>query len=137
MFDGIPFRRSGWVVGDGNGQPKFVGEILEPGLPREAAVPWTRHNQLQSTAGCGRGRPLRPTLTHHEQDCPDRKLWGVMRNPNNHIACIASHMVDAEIGNRFADSVTGKVIDQDRMRRAAPLAARVFEQSIPSSWYPR
>jgi hypothetical protein len=115
-------------MGDGNGQPKFVGEILEPGLPREAAVaigPATISFEQQLGV-------VRVDLASHPDppraEGPDRKLGGVMRNPDDHIAFIPSHIIDA-IGNRFADRVTGKVIDQDRMRRAAPLAARVLEET--------
>jgi hypothetical protein len=50
-----------------------------------------------------------------------------MRNPDDHVPFITSHVVDA-IGNRFTKGVAGEVIDQDRVRGATPLVAWILKE---------
>jgi len=80
MLDGIPFRRSRRIVGDGNPDPKFRGELLQARLPqltpiaiRAAAISF---NQQLRAANI----EMAPELGPPGADRRDRKLCGVMRD---------------------------------------------------------
>jgi len=126
MLNPIPFRRTGWIVSDRDGQPSFIRKLLQFLLPQPTAIairatPVSLDQQLGFTRIVPFSFLLPPSPNHI-----DRKLGSFMRRANPNETEVARHIIDP-IGNRFAICIGEKIRRQNRQGLLPPGPARIFE----------
>lgn len=126
MFDGVPLGSTSRIVCDHNRQPKLVSKALQARLPHQAPIairPATvGFDQQMSAVRINLAADSHPPAANRG----DGKLWRVVRETNDDLSFIASHIIDT-IRDGAAFGSTRKVIHFDSARRRPPLRARLLE----------
>lgn len=126
MFNRVPFGSAGRVMGHGDNQAKFIGQLLEPLFPdpAPAAIRITTIglDQQMFLVWIGRLPHYHPPATK----CCHGKLWGVVGSADRDKALILPDVVNA-IGNGFALGQTWKIIHIHFPPLLTPGSTRVLE----------
>ena len=126
MFNRVPFGSAGGVMGDGDNQAKFIGQMLEAQFPNATPVPI-------GSAAVGLDQQMLlvwiKRLSHRQPPSPNgshSKLWGVVRSADRDKALIVPDVVNA-VGNGFSVSQTGKVVHIHLSSPLTPCLTRVLK----------
>jgi hypothetical protein len=129
MLDGIPFRTAAWIMADRHLQARFITEVL-----LELSLPDPRTAAIRA-AGIGQDeQPLAfwealPTFAVPPfGDGLHGKTRGIGAIANSDKAAVAIQSIDP-VGDRLANRILWKVMDQYRFRLSTPGAPRVFERA--------
>jgi hypothetical protein len=118
MFNRVPFRSAGGIMGDRDNQSKFIRQLLETHFPHPATatigITTIGLDQQMFLVWIGRLPHRHPPATN----CCHRKLWGVVRNADRDKALILSDIVNA-VGYGFSLGQTWKVIHDSPEKRGA------------------
>lgn len=128
MLDLVPFT-GGWrQVANGHSQAGLIGQMLQPLLPEPIARPirasTISHDQQFGTGWIQFAANALPPVS----DALDRKLGGLMVDPNVDEAAVLQQIIDP-IGDRFPISDGEVIIDIDRclLPSGLPFSPAVLE----------
>jgi hypothetical protein len=130
MFDEVPLRRSGGIMGYRDGQVELVGQPLQRHLPAPLAVVGgptaVRRNQQPPGVGVATAANVQPPAT----DRRHREGRGVVRRADQNVAVLVCHIVDAD-RDGLAGCPTGVVVVEHGAVALPPAAAGVLEVADP------
>lgn len=132
VLDLVPFARAGWVVRDGEQQPRLVGEALKLTLPQACSVTVAsasvrRDKQLSCLRVCTTPHPSPPSA-----DRFDGELGGIVVDADVHPAFVARDIVDA-VGDRFSEFLVDEVVHAHGHGFAGRLPLRAAVRKSPMS----
>src|SRR5258707_5633607 len=95
MLDGVPFRSSRGVVGDGEGKAVGIGQLrLELGFPSAATIAVTATGIAQDEELTGAGIAEQSFLAPPMSDGMSREGGGVMGDADHDGAAIGEQIID-------------------------------------------
>jgi len=126
MFNRVPFRSTGGIMGNRDNQSKFIRQLLETHFPYPAAatigITTIGLDQQMFLVWISRLPHRQPPATN----CCHRKLWGVLRSAVRYKTLVLSDVVNA-VGYGFSLSQTWKVIHIHLPPLLTPGSPRVLE----------
>ena len=126
MLNRIPLGGASGQMGHGDGQAKFIRQLLQLVLPVPATIA-IRIAAIRLNQQFMRVRGVHLSGLHPpaSNGC-HRELRGLVRGPHHHEPLVARHVVNPE-GDRHTVSITGKVILQHSASLPPPSAARILK----------
>ncbi len=129
MLDGVPFRSSRGVVGDGEGQAVGIGQLgLELGFPRAATIAVTAAGIAEDEELPGAGIAERTLLAPPMCDGVSREGGGVMGDAEHDRATIGEQIIDA-IRDGDASGIGAEIVVVDPAGRQIPARTGIFEMA--------
>src|SRR5919108_2978958 len=126
MLNRIPLGGASGQLGHGDGQAKFIRQLLQLVLPVPATIA-IRIAAIRLNQQFMRVRGVHLSGLHPpaSNGC-HRELRGLVRGPHHHEPLVARHVVNPE-GDRHTVSITGKIILQYGASLPPPGASRILE----------
>jgi len=127
MLDGVPFRSSGGVVGDGEGKAVGIGQLgLELGFPSAATIAVAAAGIAQDKELPGAWIAEQSLLAPPMSDGVSREGGCVMGDADHDGASIGKQIIDA-VRDGDARRIGAEVVIVDQAGRQVPARPEIFE----------